>query len=139
MNPGFGPEGTHITEGKSINKKGCPAGNQSQDEFAHLVNRVGVKRSNFSFFIGFIHIFPWRQVRHKKHWMSCEKKAHCMSLFLTACVASNTANRGFIHCNPKIAVTKQIRITLFLFTGFFQGKNSNLNFTCFLLSLGASQ
>lgn len=61
MNPGSGPEGTHITEDNSINKKRKPGlATKDRDELAHLVNRVGVKKELKNVLIGFIHIFPWK-------------------------------------------------------------------------------
>lgn len=77
MNPGSGPEGTHITEDNSINKKRKPGlATKAWDELAHLVNSVGVKKKFLKkVLIVFIHIFPWKpgsvgcHVKKKKHIM----------------------------------------------------------------------
>lgn len=51
MSPGSGPEGTHIIEGGvSKPKKEAMLATEAQGELAHLVNRVGVKRSIISFY-----------------------------------------------------------------------------------------
>lgn len=68
MNPGSAPEGTHIAEGKSINKKEAWLATKAQDEFAHLANRMGVKRSDFFFFNWVYSYLPMETSERLETW-----------------------------------------------------------------------